>query len=457
MNAPLPRPPGERIAVVGSGIAGLACAWLLARAGRHVTLYEAQARLGGHSHTVDVDVDGVTHPVDTGFLVFNDRTYPNLVALFRHLGVASVGSEMSFSVSLDDPDLEWAGSNLATVFGQRRNLLRPGFWRMLTDTLRFNRETTEWLGSGGEGAEPSLDLRAFLIRGGYSDEFKHWYLLPMAGAIWSCPPAQMLDYPLATFIRFCHNHGLLQIFDRPQWRTVEGGARRYVERLAAAIGDVRCATPVEGVLRTRDHVVLRSADGIAIYDQVVFATHADTTLKILGDAVTPAERRVLAAIPFQRNRALLHTDATLLPRSRRLWSAWNYLGGRVQGGMPDRSPVAVSYLINRLQPLPFTTPVVVTLNPPREPQAGRLIAEFEYEHPLFDRYGDAAQRTLPEIQGENRSWFAGAWTGYGFHEDGLKSAIAVAGRLGASPPWRAAGEAGVTPLGRCGVPAGEYA
>lgn len=433
MNAPLPSPAGRRIAVIGSGISGLSAAWLISQAGGHAVLFEAEGRLGGHSNTVDLTLDGVSHPVDTGFLVFNERTYPNLIALFDWLGVDSVATEMSFSVSLQEPDLEWAGSSLATVFGQTKNLVRPPFWRMLKDIIRFNRETTHWLARPERPRE--LDLRSFLIRGGYSDEFTHWYLLPMAGAIWSCPPAQMLEYPLETFLRFCHNHGLLQIFDRPQWRTVVGGARRYVERLTPGIATIYRNRPVLGVLRSAEHVMVRTRDGAEMFDSVVFATHADTTLRLLGDGATIDERAILVSVPYQKNRAVLHTDAALLPRQRRLWSAWNYLGGRVAPGEADADPVAVSYLINRLQPLPFTTPVVVTLNPVREPDPATVVAEFDYEHPVFDTASIAAQRRLAAIQGRNRSWFAGAWTGYGFHEDGLKSGIAVARGLGAIPPW----------------------
>lgn len=435
MNAPFPKH-GGRVAVVGSGIAGLSTAWLLSQSGRHAVLFESESRLGGHSNTVDVTVDGMTHPVDTGFLVYNERTYPNLIALFDWLGVPSVETEMSFSVSLREPDLEWAGSSLATVFGQSKNLVRPAFWRMLTDILRFNRESSAWLAHPDRAR--GLDLRAFLIRGGYSDEFTHWYLLPMAGAIWSCPAAQMLDYPLETFLRFCRNHGLLQIFNRPSWRTVKGGSRVYVERLAEGIAEIRRRTPVEGVLRTPEHIMLRTADGVEMFDAVVFATHADTTLKILGDSATLDERSALLAIPYQPNRAVLHTDPALLPRHQNLWAAWNYLGGRVVPGTAESDPVAVSYLINRLQPLPFRTPVVVTLNPTREPDPATVFAEFDYAHPVFDMSGIAAQRRLPELQGRNRTWFAGAWTGYGFHEDGLKSGIAVARAMGAEVPWRGA-------------------
>lgn len=418
-----------KVAVVGAGISGLAAAWLLRR--RHeVTLFEAGDYLGGHTHTVDVALEGERFPVDTGFLVFNHRTYPNLTALFHELGVDTVASDMSFAVSLREPALEWAGSSLATLFAQKRNLARPGFWRMLQDTLRFNRETA--------GALPELTLGAYLERERYSAEFRDWYLLPMAAAIWSCPTQAMLDYPLATFVRFCRNHGLLQITDRPQWRTVKGGGREYVARIAADLPDVRLATPVRSLLRDADGVWLGLPGGdCERFDQVVLACHSDQALRLLGSAATPAERRVVGAVGYQPNRAVLHTDRRLLPRDERVWSAWNYLAGR---GEPGRQPVSVSYLINRLQPLPVETPVVVTLNPHVEPDPQLVIGDFEYDHPIFDQAAIDAQSSLAAIQGADRVWFCGAWGGYGFHEDGLASALAVAERLGCPAPWRAPSE-----------------
>jgi len=427
-----------KIAVVGSGIAGLASAWLLART-HDVTLYEAGDYLGGHTHTVDVAIDGVSHPVDTGFLVCNRRTYPNLTALFGLLGVKTVASDMSFAVSLDQPRLEWAGSSLATLFAQKRNLARPGFWRMLQDILRFNRETDGT-------ALPDTTVGTYLERERYSAEFRDWYLLPMAAAIWSCPTQSMLDYPLATFVRFCRNHGLLQVFDRPQWLTVEGGGRAYVKRLAAGIDDVRLATPVRAILphgAGLAGVAVATADGlIERFDQVVLACHSDQALALLGEHATQLERSVLGAIRYQPNRAVLHTDAALLPRDRRVWSAWNYMAG---AGAPGSQPVSVSYLINRLQPLPFETPVIVSLNPHREPRPETVIGDYDYAHPLFDVAAIAAQRLLPEIQGRRGLWFCGAWGGYGFHEDGLKSALAVAAGLGVRAPWQDGQAGGARP------------
>lgn len=429
----------QRIAVVGAGISGLASAWLLSHE-HEVTLFEAGRYLGGHTNTVDIALEGKTHPVDTGFLVFNEKTYPNLIAMFAQLGVASVETEMSFAVSLQNPDLEWAGSNLATVFGQKRNLLRPGFWSMLSDILRFNRESTAWLATNPDNKR---SLQDFLDAGRYSSTFADWYLLPMAAAIWSCPTGQMRDMPLATFIRFCQNHGLLQVFDRPLWRTVKGGARQYVqkiaERLATNGAQIRLACPVTAVTREAHGLRVTHAAGSALFDHVVLACHSDQSLAILGDAASYAQREVLAAIRYQPNRAVLHTDPALLPRDEKLWSAWNYFAGV---GDPGQQPVGVSYLINKLQPLPFNTPVIVTLNPAREPDPAKVIAEFDYTHPIFDGPAIAAQQRLVTLQGNGGIWLAGAWGNYGFHEDGLKSALRVANGLGVHAQWQGQTEAG---------------
>lgn len=418
----------ERIAVVGSGIAGLSAAWLLSQ--RYpVTLFEAGGYLGGHTNTVDVTLDGDAAPVDTGFLVFNDRTYPNLVALFRHLGVKDARSDMSFSVRVDEDRVEWAGSSLATVFAQKRNLVKPVFWRMLKDILRFNQESVEALATG-RGCEGSLG--DFLARRGYGREFRDWYLLPMSGAIWSCPTRQMLEYPAATFLNFCHNHGLLQISSRPQWRTVAGGGREYVRTMARQIDDVRLSSPVQAVTRGADGVRVVSGGREERFAQIVLACHSDQSLAVLADAGA-AERSVLARIAYQPNRAVLHTDVSLLPRSRDAWSAWNYIAG---GGSQESRPVSVSYYLNMLQPLPFRRPVIVTLNPTHEPRPETVIGRFDYSHPIFDLAARDAQRELPAIQGRRRTWFCGAWTGYGFHEDGLKSALRVANALGVTAPWQ---------------------
>lgn len=416
-----------RIAVVGSGIAGLSAAWLLSRK-HEVTLFEAESRLGGHTHTVDVTLDGRTFPVDTGFLVFNHRTYPRLTRLFELLGVETVASDMSFSVRLDRPDLEWAGSNLGTVFGQRANLARPAFWGMLRDILRFNREAVEAAAHAGEMA-----LGDYLKAGGYRAPFIEWYLLPMAAAIWSCPASRMLEFPLASFVGFCRNHGLLQVFDRPQWRTVRGGGREYVDRMAAAIGEIRLGEAVTSLRPFGNRIELLANGEPAVVDRVVLACHSDQSQAILA-AHYPERAALLARMPYQPNRAVLHTDARLLPRRRALWSAWNYQSG--DGALSAR-PVAVHYLINQLQPLPTTTPVIVSLNPIDEPDPATVIREFSYSHPLFTRGADDVQRQIQAHNGDAGVWLAGAWLGYGFHEDGLASAMRVARALDAHAPWEA--------------------
>jgi predicted NAD/FAD-binding protein len=354
---------------------------------------------------------------------------------------------MSFSVSFTDRDFEWAGSHPGTVFGQRRNLVRPGLWRMLVDILRFNREATRIARASGpcQGT-----LGDFLSSGRYSGEFVNWYLLPMAAAIWSSPTGAMREYPLDSFLRFFSNHGLLSVTNRPQWLTVAGGGREYVRRLAQGIPDIRTRTPVRAVDPGPAGVIVASDHGVERFDAVVLACHADQALRVLVRP-TSDERRILGAIPYARNRAVLHTDSRLLPRRRSLWSAWNYIGA--EDG-PEGRPVGVSYLINKLQRVPFESPVVVTLNPPIAPDARRVIAEFDYEHPMFGPGSAAAQAALASIQGERGLWFCGAWAGHGFHEDGLKSGMAVANSLGCLAPWQEPGELQTMPdPARSGSPA----
>jgi uncharacterized protein len=418
----------ERIAVIGSGISGMSAARALTQGDAlcQVTVFEAGAHFGGHANTVDVTLQGVTHGVDTGFLVYNERTYPGLIQLFKELGVSTAPSDMSFSVQRPAQNLEWSGSNLATVFAQKRNLLRPSFWRMLRDIQRFNQLTTG-IARHGDAVQQQQTIGEFLAEHGFSEAFRDGYFLPMIACIWSCPSEQMMHFPVATLIRFCHNHGLLQVTDRPQWHTVRGGSREYVRRVIAGLDDARLNTPVLGVRRVPSGALLRLAGGVEHFDQVVFACHSDQALRLLGDDATPDERAVLGAIRYHPNRAVLHTDVGLLPQRRAAWAAWNYEAG----SNGDGDGVCLHYLINQLQPLPWQQPVIVSLNPLREPRADSVIRSFDYDHPVFDLGAIAAQRRLGELQGQRRSWFCGAWAGHGFHEDGLKSGLAVAQLLAA--------------------------
>ena len=441
----------KRIAVVGSGIAGMGAALSLTQSGAaRVTLFESGTWLGGHAHTVDVSLpsaDGgqVTHGVDTGFLVFNERTYPNLIALFDELGVPVAKSDMSFSVQVPPAagpaqgltrwlsGLQWCGSNLDAVFAQRRNLLSPRFWRMLRDLMRFNRVTTD-MAVRGDDLGMAQPISKFLDAHRFGPEFREAYLLPMIACIWSCPTEQMLQFPIGTLIRFCHNHGLLQVNHRPQWYTVQGGSREYVHRLIARLSDVRLKTPVRRVVRLGDDgasgVIVHTDSGTEVFDEVVLACHSDQALALLGEGASPAERQVLGAIRYHDNTAVLHTDASLLPSRRKAWAAWNY--ERAAPGGDSAHHVCLHYLLNVLQPLPFAQPVVVSLNPLRAPRPETVLASFEYAHPVFDLAAVHAQRRLSDIQGRHHVWFCGAWTGYGFHEDGLKSGREAAAALLAS-------------------------
>jgi len=425
----------QRVAIIGSGVSGLAAAHGL-RGRADITLFESANYFGGHTHTVDITLPTpngpVTHGVDTGFLVFNERTYPQLIKLFAELGVPSVKSDMSFSVQVPHGrgQLEWSGASLATVFAQPTNTLRPGFWRMLRDILRFNRICT---GIAVRQAESELTqpLGAFLEQQRFSTEFRDWYFLPMLGCIWSCPTQQMLEFPVATMIRFCHNHGLMQVSDRPAWWTVPGGARQYVEKIVAQIPDRRLNTAVLKVQRDEHGIALQFRDSTGNhterFDKVVFASHSDETLALLADA-SAAEREVLSAVAYQPNVAVLHTDASVLPRRQAAWAAWNYQGDTSAG--PSAQPrVCLHYLLNKLQPLPFAQAVVVSLNPLQTIDPALTLGRFHYAHPVFDLAAIHAQSQLPALQGHKGALFCGACTGYGFHEDGLKSGLAVAAHI----------------------------
>ena len=435
-----------KIAIVGSGISGLAVAHTL-RGQADITLFEAGDYFGGHTHTVDITLPTatgpVTHGVDTGFLVFNERTYPNLINLFAELGVATAKSDMSFSVqvpgALEGRTLEWSGSTLATVFAQRSNLLNWRFWRMLKDVVRFNALATRLAGqlardgnAGAGGPDAGVakalmqPLGDFLRQHKFSEEFRDWYFLPMLGCIWSCPTDQMLQFPVATMVRFCHNHGLIQITQRPQWWTVTGGARHYVDKITAGISDKRLNTPVQLIERDADGVRIMTEGLAERFDKVVLATHSDQALALLRQP-SEDEREVLGAIRYQPNRAVLHTDASVLPRNPAAWAAWNY--ERAASASQESSRVCLHYLINKLQPVPFEQPVVVSLNPTGAIAPEQVLGEFEYAHPVFDMAAIQAQARVPELQGQQHTYFCGAWMGYGFHEDGLKAGLGVARQL----------------------------
>jgi predicted NAD/FAD-binding protein len=417
----------ERIAVIGAGIAGLGAAWALDRV-HDVTLYEADDRLGGHANTVEIEDEGRSVAVDTGFIVYNEPNYPNLVRLFDTLDVPTETSDMSFSVSIGDGAFEFRTRG-AGILAQPSNVTRPGMWRMMRDFRRFCREAPEILASSSRES-----LSSYLDRSGYSDEFRLDLLLPMTAAIWSAGLDEMLAFPVVTLVRFLSNHAMLQIGSRPRWRTVSGGSREYVSRLTAGFRErTRVSTPVVAVERGPDGVLVRDLHGgIDLFDHVVFATHADTTLSILGAGATAPERGVLSAFRFQRNEAVLHRDPALMPRRRAAWSSWNYVAdGR---GERDRSkPVSLTYWMNALQGLQTRQPVFVTLNPLRQPRSP--FSRFGYAHPQFDRTAIESQAAMPSIQGRQRTWFAGAWCGYGFHEDGLRAGLEVAAALGAPAPW----------------------
>ncbi|WP_444931201.1 NAD(P)/FAD-dependent oxidoreductase [Microbulbifer sp. SSSA002] len=412
-----------RIAIVGSGIAGLTAAYLLNRK-YDITLFEAQARLGGHTATVDIENDGRRLAVDTGFIVYNDWTYPNFIRLLKELGVQSQPTAMGFSVRCDREGFEYAGNNLNSLFAQRANIVSTGHWRMLWDIVRFNRNALrDW--REGRLSE-TLTLGEYLPANGYSAEFADRYLVPMGSAIWSASVAQMLDFSVSFFVRFFFNHGLLNLVRRPQWRVIKGGSCEYIAPLTRSFTDkIRLSTPIDAVRRCRMGVIVRTATGEDLtFDAIVFACHSDQALQCLIDP-SDRERQLLEAIPYATNSVVLHTDTALLPRYRRSWSSWNYqlCGGR------DALPV-LTYNMNILQGLDTEKTYCVTLNAEERIDPRLVLGRFEYAHPQFSVAGTCAQQQWERINGVNRTWFCGAYWANGFHEDGVTSALRVAQGLG---------------------------
>ena len=418
----------RRVAVVGSGISGASAAWALSGSA-DVVLFEQDHRLGGHTATVDIDYVGRPVSVDTGFIVYNEHNYTNLTALFDHLGVATHASNMGFSMSLDGGRLEWSGENLSTIFAQWRNLVSPKFLWMLREILRFN---SLCVADRDNGVASACTIGEYLEHRNFSSAFRDDYLIPMASAIWSTPKLKMMDYPAATFISFFENHRLINN-ERPVWRTVTGGARNYLDKLLAPL-------PADAVRKgERVHTVLRDAFGATVwagrsapehFDAVILAGHPNQSLEMLGDA-SLAEQAILSAIQYRPNRVMLHRDPALMPKRKAAWAAWNYLRDS-----RDDSEVCVTYWMNRLQGIDANMPLFVSLNPAIEPREDLVFGEWSYDHPQFDARALAAQMRMDEIQGVRNTWYAGAWNGHGFHEDGLKSGLAAAEALGAQIPWR---------------------
>ncbi|MDE1901791.1 MAG: FAD-dependent oxidoreductase [Alphaproteobacteria bacterium] len=417
----------KKIAIIGAGISGLAAASIL-HPHHEITVYEKNDYIGGHSRTIEVSTKDGTIPVDTGFIVFNKRNYPLLTRLFEHFQVPVVESDMSFGASIDGGWLEYGTQKLSNIFAQKRNLLRPSFWGMVSDILKFNSLAGVYLSK-----DPSFTLGDCLDDLELGPWFRDYFLLAMGGAIWSTPVSEMLKFPACTFIRFFENHGLLTVNDHPQWYTVRGGSREYVRRLTEPFKNrVLLNCGVKKTIRDGNGVIIEDLRGEKqLYDDVVFACHADQALAMIADASSD-EKKILSAFRYQPNRAVLHSDISFMPKKRQAWASWVYLSEE----RSDKSPcVSLSYWMNNLQPLETEQPLIVTLNPGREPDPSLVYNDYMFEHPVFDAAAINNQHKIDDIQGYNRLWFCGAYQRYGFHEDGLGSAVKLTQRMGIDPPW----------------------
>jgi len=405
----------KNIAVIGSGISGISATYYLNKLNYDVTIYESNKYFGGHTNTHEIEIDGVKSPVDTGFLVHNDRTYPNLIDFFRELKIETFPSEMSFSVMRKSDGITWAGSNLLTIFAQYKNLFSFRFHKFLREVLRFNKFSIEYLSQCERN--PELTLEDLLQEKKYSKDFRRWYLLPMGGCIWSCPKNELLKFPAFTFLKFCLNHGLLQIYNRPKWKTVLNGCNTYVEKVLKGIENKYLNEPVLEVKPQDGKLKVKTDQRSEIYDYCIICTHPPEALKMLSN-YDPQTKELLCRFKFQENKAVLHLDESVLPDKKIAWSAWNYTSAKSDDG---KDKISVSYLINKLQPLPYKQSVIVTLNPTNQINNDKIIKTISYQHPLFSTETIKAQEKMNNVQGSNGIYFSGAWMRYGFHEDGILS------------------------------------
>lgn len=413
----------KRIAIIGSGISGTSAAYYLNQLGYDVSLFESQGYFGGHTNTQQVTIAGKNYPIDTGFLVHNDRTYPNLIEFFKELEIEVHKSEMSFSVQKLSDNMVWAGTNLTSLFAQKKNLFSFKFYSFIFELLRFNRNAAFYLEQSKRNTDRTLG--ELLEEHRYSREFRDWYLLPMGGCIWSCPTNEMLQFPAYTFLTFCMNHGLLQIFNRPLWKTVVNGCKTYVEKALVPIEKKYLSEPVRKILPEEHKITIVTDKRSEEFDYCLICSHPPEALKLVV-GLDHETHQLLSCFKYQKNKAVLHLDEKVLPGKRSAWAAWNYVSENSSDG---KNAVSVSYLINKLQPLPFDNPVIVTLNPVRPVDVRKIVKEINYEHPVFSAEAIRAQETMMDVQGRQRLFFSGAWMRYGFHEDGILSSKKVLNKI----------------------------